>query len=93
MTEEETFEEGADIGPKDDPKVTRQLEFYGARLDLNEEGWVWRVILYEKGGCDDALQYVKQLPEVKELWTLHTKCTPDALDELQADMPDLIIYR
>jgi hypothetical protein len=60
---------------------------------VNEDGWVWRVILYEKGGRDEALEWVKRLPEVRELWVIYTKVTPQAIEELQAEMPDLTIYR
>ncbi len=81
------------VEPQDDPEVIATLESFGARLDVNEDGWVWRVILYEKGGCDEALEFVRQLPELSELWVIHTKVTPDAVDELQQEMPDLVIYR
>ena len=81
------------VEPKDDPDVVETLESFGARLELNDDGWVWRVFLYEKGGRDEALEWVKKLPEVKELWVIHTKVTPEAVEELQAERPDLVIYR
>ena len=54
---------------------------------------MWRVILYEKGGCDEALDWVRKLPEVRELWTIYTKVTPQAIEKLQAEKPDLTIYK
>jgi hypothetical protein len=81
------------VGPQDDPEVVATLESFGARVEVNEDGWVWRVILNEKGGCDEALDWVKRLPEVRELWTIYTKVTPQAIDDLQAEMPELTIYR
>jgi hypothetical protein len=79
--------------PPDDPEVVGTLESFNARLDVNENGNVWRVILYEKGGTDEALDWVKKLPAVRELWVIHTKVTPDAIEELKREMPDLVIYK
>ncbi|MBW3599719.1 MAG: hypothetical protein KY475_20920 [Planctomycetes bacterium] len=81
------------VEPQDDSDVVETLESFNARLDVNEDGWVWRVFLYEKGGCDEALEWVRKLPELKELWVLQTKVTKQAVDELQEEKPDLVIYR
>lgn len=80
-------------GPQDDEDVTGTLESFGARLERDDEGWVWRVFLYEKGGRDEALEWVKKLPKVRELWVVYTKVTPAAIDELQAERPEIKIYR
>ena len=90
MTESENNQS---VEPQDDPEVVGTLESFNARVEVNNEGWVWRVFLYEKGGCDEALDWVRKLPEVKELWVIHTKVTKEAVDALQEEMPDLVIYR
>jgi hypothetical protein len=81
------------VGPQDDPDVVATLESFGARVEVNENGWVWRVILYEKGGCDEALEWVEKLPEVRELWTIYTKVTPQAIEKLREKKPDLTVYK
>nr|PZM88299.1 MAG: hypothetical protein DIU77_20670 [Thermocrispum agreste] len=94
MTDEETpDQEKEEVVPQDDPEVVETLESFGARLDLNEDGWVWRVILYEKGGCDEALEWVKRLPELTELWVIYTKVSPQAIEALQKERPELTIYK
>jgi hypothetical protein len=91
--EEESPRPRVPVGPQDDPEVVGTLESFGARVEVNEDGWVWRVILYEKGGRDEALEWVEKLPEVRELWTIYTKVTPQAIEKLQAKKPDLKIYK
>ncbi len=92
MADEET-PKPEEVAPQDDPDVVGTLESFGARLDVNDEGWVWRVILYEKGGCDEALDWVKRLPELTELWVVYTKVTKQAIEDLQKERPDLTIYK
>jgi hypothetical protein len=91
--EEEAPRPRVPAGPQDDPEVVGTLESFGARVEVNDEGWVWRVLLYEKGGCDEALEWVEKLPEVRELWTIYTKVTPEAIEKLQAKKPELKIYK
>ena len=75
----------------DNQDAIRVLKELGARLDVNQHGFVWRVFLYEKNG-DDAARQIHGFPMLKEIWLLGSKVTGPMAEKLQEDFPAAKIF-
>lgn len=78
--------------PPDDAKAVTALKKLRVRLDVNEQGNVWRVIFDDMNGRDDALVLLQGLPALKELWIIGTRVTPKAAESIKEDRPELTVY-
>ena len=85
---EEEPEPEPDPGP-DNLDAIAALKELGCRADLNDNGRVWRIFLYEKHG-DNALAQIHGLPSLKEIWTIGSKVTKPMLDRLQETLTDKV---
>jgi hypothetical protein len=69
------------LGP-DHPDAIAALQDIGARLMMNQFDRVFRIIFYEQHK-DDALDQIRNLPSLKEVWIMHTKIKEDAAKALE----------
>ncbi|MDA7950644.1 MAG: hypothetical protein MPJ24_04065 [Pirellulaceae bacterium] len=88
QAEEAAEKEEEDWAPKvpDHPDVITALKDLQARVDIDEHGRVFRVIFYRNAN-DDYLVHIPRLPALRELWTIGTKVTDEAVDELKKSCP------
>ena len=75
----------------DHPDTVAALRDIGARLDLNEEGRIWRIFFYERNH-DEQLADIHGLQDLKEVWLLGTKVTPQGVSHLKERLPDVTVY-
>ena len=76
--------------PPDDQRCVAALTKLGARLDLNEEGNVWRAFFYRDHG-DAALNHIFGLPSLTDLWVIGSKVSETSIAEIKTEKPDLLI--
>jgi len=77
--------------PPDNQDAVRALRELGARVDLNEQGRVWRVFLYEKNKDNAALQ-IHGFPLLREIWLLGSKVSPQIVEKLREAYPKARIF-
>ena len=76
--------------PPDDQRCVAALAKLGARLDMNEQGNVWRVFFYRDHG-DAALNHIFGLPSLTELWVIGSKVSKTSIAEIKTEKPELVI--
>jgi len=90
--EEEPEEEELEAElPPDNQDAIRALRELGARVDLNEQGRVWRVFLYEKNKDNAALQ-IHGFPMLREIWLLGSKVSPQIVEKLKEAYPKARVF-
>jgi len=89
--EEEPEEEIEAELPPDNQDAVRALRELGARVDLNEQGRVWRVFLYEKNKDNAALQ-IHGFPMLREIWLLGSKVSPQIIEKLKEAHPKARVF-
>jgi hypothetical protein len=90
--EEEVDEEEIEAElPQDNQDAIRALRELGARVDLNEQGRVWRVFLYEKNKDNAALQ-IHGFPMLREIWLLGSKVSPQIIEKLREAYPKARVF-
>lgn len=100
--DEQDEDESDDEDPDEDPKVelppppdhqdaVAALKDVGARLDLNEQGNVWRVFFYDKN-TDAHLAQIRNLPSLREIWLIGSKVTKPGAEGLRERLPKVTIY-
>jgi len=77
--------------PPDNQDAIRALRELGARVDLNEQGRVWRVFLYEKNKDNAALQ-IHGFPMLREIWLLGSKVSPQIIEKLKEAYPKARVF-
>ena len=75
----------------DHPDTVAALKDIGARLDLNEQGRIWRVFFYDRNQ-DDDLAHIHGLRDLKEVWLLGTKVTRQGAERLKERLPEVTVY-
>jgi hypothetical protein len=76
----------------DDQESISALRNLGARLDVDPEGHVWRVILYGRQSRDGALAHMRGLPGLRDLWVIGTAVTKAGVEALKSEMPTVKVY-
>jgi hypothetical protein len=77
--------------PPDNQDAIAALRDVGCRVDVNEQGRVWRVFLYEKNRDQDAAQ-IHGFPMLREIWLLGSKVTPPFVERLKAEFPKAKVF-
>ena len=84
VIEEEVEEEPAEPDNQDAVHALRDL---GARVDLNDKGRAWRIILYHRHK-DDVLNEIHGLPCLEQVWLMGSRVTPAGAKKLRDNLPE-----
>jgi hypothetical protein len=77
--------------PPDNRDAIAALREMGARVDVNEQGRVWRIFLYEQSRDPVAAQ-IHGFPMLKEIWLLGSRVTPHMVERLRDAYPKVKVY-
>ena len=89
--EEEEEEPEPEVVEPDHQDAVAALRDIGARLDVNDNGNVWRIFFYEKH-TDKDLDQIHGLPALKELWLLTTKITSNGANAVRERLDKATVH-